>query len=151
MTDQQVPMPEPRDGDQEETDNPVLEEFRRKTSPAILYFLFDYWPAWMISTQRKAIAPICRILLGDDEDGSVLIDKHVHLTGLLHLADDLTSTVAFNLQRAMDLPGFVMDVPGGESHVLELIDAIEGQLKEIRSIVEKNKLFAVVEDDEHKQ
>ena len=150
MSDQQVPA-EPAEGDQDESDNPILEAFRRKSSFGMFQFLFEHWQAWMINTESKTIAPLCRVIIGDEDDGSVLIDKNVVVTGLLHLARDLTSAAAFNFQQVSELPGFVMDVPGGESHVIELIDNLEGLLKEIRGMVEKNKIFAAVEDDGHKQ
>jgi hypothetical protein len=105
----------------------------------------------IIQSEGKTIAPLCRIIIGDEDDGSVLIDKNVVVTGLLHLARDRTSAAAFNFQQVSELPGFVMDVPGGESHVIELVDNLEGLLKEIRGMVEKNKIFAAVEDDRHKQ
>jgi hypothetical protein len=150
MSDQQLPA-EPAVGDQDDSDNQILEAFRRKSYFGVYHFLFDAWQAWMINTERRSIAPLCRIVIGDEDDGSVLIDKNVLITGLLHLADDLTSTVAFNIRRASELPGMVLDVPGGEPHVIELIDDIEGSLKEIRELIEKKKIFAAVDDGEDKQ
>jgi hypothetical protein len=149
MSDQQVPT-EPTEGDQDESNHRIQEVFGRKSSFGALQFLFEFWPAWMFN-KNKHFAPICRIIIGDEDDGSVLVDKTVLVTGLLHLANDLASAVAFNIQRASELPGFLMDTPGGEPHVLELMDDLEGQIKEIRGMIEKNKLFAAIEDDEHDQ
>lgn len=150
MSDQQVPA-EPAEGDQDENDNPILKAFGRKSSFGVYHFLFEFWQAWMINSEKKKIAPLCRIIIGDDDDGGVLLDKNVIVTGLLHLAGDLTSAVAFNIHGASELPGFVLDVPGGKSHVIELIDDIEETLKEIRELIEKNRIFAAADDDEHKQ
>src|SRR3979411_2805493 len=114
MSDQQVPA-EPTEGDEDESFDRILEAFSRKSSFGASQFLFEFWPAWMFMPKGKQIAALCRILIGDEDDGSVLLDKIVFITGLLHLAQNLTSAVAFNIRRASELPGFVMDVPGGES------------------------------------
>jgi hypothetical protein len=154
MSDQQA-LVQPTDGDQDEIDHPALRSFGRKSSFGVYQFLFEFWQAWMIIPEQKRLAPLCRIILGDEDDGSVLLDKTVIVTGLLHLADDITRAVAFNIHRASELPGFALDVPGGESHVIELIDGLEESLKEIRAIIESNKIFAPVNDedgdDEHKK
>jgi hypothetical protein len=147
VSDQQAPA-EPTASDQEENEDQILEAFHRKSSFGASQFLFEYWPAWMFSSKRKAIAPLCRIIIGDENDGSVLLDRPVLITGLLHLAQSLASSVAFNIQRASELPGVAMDVPGGVSHVLEIIDDLEGQLRDIRKMVEKKDLFLPDDDEE---
>ena len=148
MSDQRAPDERTGGGDVDD-DNEALKAFRRKSSPGVWQFFYDWWPAWMIDTERNRLAPLCRIMIGDDDDGSLLIDKHVILTGLLHLAINLTRTAESTIQRASEISGFVMDTPGGEAHVLELIDDLQGSLKEIREIIENKKMFAAVEDDEH--
>jgi hypothetical protein len=145
MTDRQASS-EVVEGGQDSRDNRIAEVFSRKSSFGILEFLFEFWPAWMFN-KKKRFLPICRIIIGDEDDGSIVIDKNVVITGLLHLASDLTSAVEYNIRSASELSGFVMDVPGGEAHVLELIDDLEGQLKEIREMVENKNLFAAVDDD----
>jgi hypothetical protein len=144
VTDQQAPAEVPHDDNENDL---ILEAFRRKSSYGVAQFLFEFWPAWMFSPKRKAIAPLCRVIIGDDDDGSILIDKSVLITGLLHLAEALTRAVAFNFQRASELPGISVDVPGGESHVLGIIGSVEEQLKIIRKTVE-NKNFILPDDDE---
>jgi hypothetical protein len=98
----------------------------------------------------RRFAPVCRIVLGDEDDGSVLMDKPVLITGLLHLADDLVNAEEFNIGRASELTDVVMDVPGGQAHVLGLITDLEGRLNRIRALVGANSLFGEVKDDEQK-
>jgi hypothetical protein len=148
VSDEQMP-PEPTEGDRDENEDRILETFARKSSFGVSQFLFEFWPAWMFSSKGHAIAPLCRIVLGNEDDGEVLLDKVVLVTGLLHLAEDLTSAVRFNFQRASELPGFVLDLPGGESHMLEIVGELEGHLKQIREIISENKLFAPGENVEH--
>ena len=146
MSDPQVPT----ESNQDEPD-PRFLAFRRKSSIGVYHFFFDFWPAWMVDGEAKDIAPFCRIIIGDDDDGSVLIDKNVLLTGLLHLISDLTNTVEFNIERALKLPGLTMSVPGGKPHVLELIDDIEDSFKDIREMIESNRVIAGVDDDDAAQ
>jgi len=80
-------------------------------------------------------------------------DYDLRLETLSDLARGLECRMDVKLTPLADVgrPEFVMDVPGGESHVIELIDDLEDLLKEIRGMVEKNKIVAAVEDDGHKQ
>jgi len=141
----------PEDKEEDQVENQIQETFDRNSTFAKYNFLFEFWQAWMINATKRHVLPICRIIIGDEDDGSVLLDKPVMITGLLHLAYDLTKAAGFNISRVSELPGFVMDLPGGESHVVELIEALENELKEIRRIVEGNKLFAAVEDDKERE
>src|SRR6516164_9745613 len=100
MTDHQVPS-EATDDAQDENDNRILEAFSRKSSFGTVQFLFEFWPAWMFN-KKKQFAPICRIIIGDEDDGSVILDKAVLITGLLHLAGDLANAVKFNIRRTSE-------------------------------------------------
>jgi hypothetical protein len=112
-------------------------KFRKNSSVGIVQFLFEYWPAWIVYPETETITPLCRIVLGNDDDGSVLLDKNVFLTGLLHLTEDLLDVVAINVQRCTKISGYKIDVPGGENHVLELLDELESSIKTIRKIAKK--------------
>ena len=101
------------DGETEEDVSPIISAFRRKATAGIFQFLFEDYPSWMVFGNAKAIAPFCRIIIGDDDDGTVLLDKNVLITGMLHLIDDLTRSVISNVHLATELKGFVFPVPGG--------------------------------------
>jgi hypothetical protein len=146
MSNQQAPD-QSTEGDNDDHDV-ALEAFSRKASAGVYNFLYDYWPTWMIDVEGKRIAPLCRILIGDDDDGQILLDKNVLLTGILHLASKLTATATANIWRASKMDGYLLHVPGGEPHVREIIDELESSLKQIRKIIDNNKMFAVIEDDE---
>jgi hypothetical protein len=136
------------EGDDEGEYSSIVDAFSRKSSVGVYQFLFDFWPAWMVDGQRKSISPLCRIILGDDDDGSIVLDKNVLLTGILHLIEDLTRAVAVNTKRAAELPGFSMSVPGGESHVRGIIDRIESILKDVRAMVDNDHIFVGFDDEE---
>jgi hypothetical protein len=127
-----------------------INAFNRKATIGVVNFLYEDYPAWIVYGEEKTIAPFCRVIVGDDDDGSVLVDKTVLVTGILHLASDLTRTVSTNIQMALELPGFVMDVPGGTPHVLEIITEIEETLEKIREMAEKSKVFSDVVPKESK-
>ena len=144
MADQQVSS-EPTEGGQG-ADSPSA-EFGRIATIGVAQFLFEDFPAWIVFGEQKEIAPVLRIILGDDDDGSVLLDKTVLITGLLHLISDLTHSVSTNIHLALELPGFSMRVPGGASHVLELVTDIEDEVKKIREGVETNEIFVGIDDE----
>jgi hypothetical protein len=143
MTDQQASADERDDHD----DDDVVEAFVRKSTVGVYQFLFEFWPAWMVNGKRKKIAPLCRIVVGDDDDGSVLLDKNVMITGLLHLVADLTRAVSVNIGNAEGMPEYTMEVPGGMPHVLELLGHIEDVLKDIRHKTESRPIFVGFEGE----
>jgi hypothetical protein len=139
--------PEPTEEGQDETDIPSVAAFRRKATIGVFNFLFAYFQTWIIDGKAKTIAPFGRIVLGDDDDGSILLDKTVLITGVLHLISNLTKAVSDDIEEALTLPGFVMPVPGGPSHVMELLADIDNALKGIRKTVESNQEFAGFPDE----
>jgi hypothetical protein len=139
MVDQQA-APEQNEDEQEKI-SPALEAFNRKASIGVFQFLYEDYPTWIVYGEDKKIAPFCRIVIGDDDDGTILLDKSVLITGILHLIGNLTHTTYNNIKLASELPGFVMPVPGGAPHVLEAVTYIERGLREIRELVEKNEIF----------
>ena len=127
-----------------------ISAFNRKATVGVVNLLYEDYPAWIVYGKDKTIAPFCRIIVGDDDDGAVLMDKNVLVTGILHFISDLTRTVSTNIEIALDLPGFVLDVPGGTPHVLELLTDIEERLGRIREMAEKNDVFSDVIGKESK-
>jgi hypothetical protein len=132
---------ESRENDQAETSQSE-QAFKAKATVGVYNFFYEDYPAWIVFGEAKEILPFSRIIIGDDDDGSILIDKNVALTGLLHLMSHLATTVRANVSLATELRGFAMPVPGGPDHVLNIIKEIESELSQIRDMIKEKKIFS---------
>jgi hypothetical protein len=91
------------------------------------FFFFDYWSAWSVLPERKRIAPVTRIYIGD-ERGNVVFERPVVFNALTTLILNFSTALQYEVEKLAQMPGY-------KFHTLRLPDELFAELRKAEEVL----------------
>jgi len=102
----------------------LMDKFDRAVPIGDPFLLFQSWSAWSVLPEKKRVALISRVVLGDDK-ANILFDRNVSLSGLADLLREIANMCLSEITKSSKMPEFKIDIPGPENMVKNLKRANE--------------------------
>ena len=105
------------------------------------------WQAWVVYPERKEVAPIWRLCIGDDL-GNVVYDRPLVITAVASLVQDLVYMIETDASDIGSLPGFKLSLPGPKVHMLDMLRDARDTISRVLDVFEKNDLISALDEEE---
>lgn len=110
------------------------------------FLFFDYWSAWSVIPEKKRIAPVTRIYIGD-EQGNVVFERPVVFNALADLVVNFSIALRYEVDKLVQMPGYKFHTPQSPADLFANLQKAEEALKAVRDQLEKGGLLVQIGDD----
>ncbi len=122
-------------------------KFNEATTIGDVQVFFRAWQSWLIWPDRKMVAPVSRVYIGDSL-GNVVFNRSLVLSTMADLISDLTQVIQSDVKDITEMSGYKLSLPGERTEMLVTLREAREGISQILDTLEKNDLIRGTSDVE---